>query len=162
MNFEKYDTFPLRGNDWTFMWDINRKGYIQPEQIKESLRAFHPHPQKNLIMKILSKQQSWKNFVMNTYVPAALIQPFLLYYACFIILSIPLASLIHFIFWCFFFSFGRYARLVGSQFPNQGLNPGHCSAESWPLDHQGTPVHAFFKIIDNSTLPPKYFLPIIN
>ena len=41
----------------------------------------------------------------------------------------------------FFFSFGCAALLAGSQFPNQGLNPGQGSEspESKPLGHQGTP-----------------------
>lgn len=67
--------FPLRGHDWTFTWDINSKGYIQPKQVKQSLGHFPP---KKLIMKNF-KQQSWKNIVMNTYVHTALIQPFSLY-----------------------------------------------------------------------------------
>ena len=41
----------------------------------------------------------------------------------------------------FFFFFGCAALLAGSQFPNQGLNPGQGSErpESKPLGHQGTP-----------------------
>ena len=43
---------------------------------------------------------------------------------------------------------GHATRLVGSQFPNQGLNLGHHSenAESLPLDRQGIPRFFFFLI----------------
>ena len=36
-------------------------------------------------------------------------------------------------------------QLMGSQFPDQGSNPGHGgeSAKSDPLDHQGTPAVLF-------------------
>ena len=42
----------------------------------------------------------------------------------------------------FFLCFGRTAQLVGSQFPDQGLNPGHGSenTKSSPLDRQGSPM----------------------
>ena len=41
----------------------------------------------------------------------------------------------------FLIFFGHATWLVGSQFPDQGLNPAHGneSPESWPLGHQGTP-----------------------
>ena len=40
---------------------------------------------------------------------------------------------------------------VGSQFPNQGLNPSHNSesTKSSPLDHQGTPTGNFFERFHN-------------
>lgn len=45
-----------------------------------------------------------------------------------------------------FFFFGRATQFVGSQFPNQRLNPGQSSesTESLPLDHQGTPGESLF------------------
>ena len=42
----------------------------------------------------------------------------------------------------------NFLQLAGSQFPNQGLNPGHGSEnlESQPLGHQGTPLNVTFII----------------
>ena len=39
--------------------------------------------------------------------------------------------------------------LHGSQFPDQGLNPGHGneSAESWPLNHKELPCNPYFCLI---------------
>ena len=39
---------------------------------------------------------------------------------------------------------------VGSQFPDQGLNPRllHCKVNSYPLDHQGRPSAFFFLQLD--------------
>ena len=44
-------------------------------------------------------------------------------------------------FFDFLFYFGHGTQLAGSQFPNQGLNPGlHSKSDkSEPIDHQGTP-----------------------
>ena len=41
-----------------------------------------------------------------------------------------------------FLSFGHAARLLGSYFPDQGLNPPPSigSSKSYPLDHQGSPM----------------------
>ena len=40
----------------------------------------------------------------------------------------------------FFFFFGDATRLAGSQFPDQGLNPGHSSESlATRLGHQGSP-----------------------
>ena len=59
--------------------------------------------------------------------------------------------------WFFFFPFTRLSfriisvnllQLAESQFPDQGLNPGHGSEnlESQPLGHQGTPLSVTFII----------------
>ena len=58
------------------------------------------------------------------------------------ILFHPLFSFLILPFWvCLFVFFFLAAWLVGSQSPDQRLNPSHSSAgtESQPLDHQGTP-----------------------
>ena len=54
-----------------------------------------------------------------------------------------------FLFICFVRLFGFDTQLVVSQFANQGFNldPGSKSAESYPLDHQGTGPSIIYSLL---------------
>ena len=56
-----------------------------------------------------------------------------------------------FLYYYYYYYFGHATWLVGSQFPDQGLNPGpnSKSAESQPLGYQGTPLFSKINLISN-------------